>query len=84
MGREIASERGNTPITISAKPSFGNIAVWKIVYDTEKHFYVDAVKTGITSNKKWYGSNIRKFDAVWILNSCSKYSLLVLLSEKLK
>ena len=46
MGWDIAQERGHSPIRLEAKPSFANILVWKIVYETDYKFYVDAVRTG--------------------------------------
>ncbi|MEM8606958.1 MAG: metal-dependent hydrolase [Myxococcota bacterium] len=46
FGRELAAERGHTPQRLEAKPSFGNILLWKVVYETETDFYVDGVRTG--------------------------------------
>lgn len=47
MGQVLAAERGHTPLRLEAKPSIGNILVWKIVYETPHKFYVDAVRAGI-------------------------------------
>lgn len=44
MGHEIAAARGHQVLRLEAKPSFGNILVWKTVYETEEHFHVDAVR----------------------------------------
>ncbi len=63
IGRQVAAERGHTPVSIEAKPSFLNIAVWKIVYETEHDFYVDAVKVGIGNTHIWEGDSIEKFSA---------------------
>ncbi len=57
-GYDIAAKRGHTPIRLEAKPSFANLIVWKVVYETEQRFYVDAVRPGIFSNKHWPGDNI--------------------------
>ncbi|MFN2329906.1 MAG: metal-dependent hydrolase [Chromatocurvus sp.] len=46
LGAAIAITRGHAPLQLEAKPSFGNILVWKVVYRTEDRFYVDAVRTG--------------------------------------
>jgi len=46
IGAQLAASRGHVPIRLEAKPSFGNILVWKVVYQTDTHFYVDAVRTG--------------------------------------
>ncbi len=49
--REIASDlaalRGHTPIRFLVKPSFGNILVWKSVYEAEGKFFIDAMRVGI-------------------------------------
>ncbi len=44
MGYALAAQRGHEPIRLEAKPSFGNILVWKVVYETSDRFYVDAVR----------------------------------------
>ena len=46
LGWELAAERGHEPISLQAKPSFGNLLLWKLVYQTETHFHVDAVRAG--------------------------------------
>ena len=43
---EIAQQRDHAPISIEAKPSFGNIVVWKTIYELGDHFYVDAIRAG--------------------------------------
>ncbi len=43
---QLAEQRGHQPLTLEAKPSFANLLVWKTVYVTDQHFYVDAVRTG--------------------------------------
>ena len=61
MGAAIAITRGHAPLQLEAKPSFGNILVWKIVYRTEERFYVDAVRTG--PNPRIYpGENLPVLD----------------------
>ncbi len=47
MATELATSRGHAPVRLEVKPSFGNILVWKTVYETEGRFYVDAVRAGI-------------------------------------
>ncbi len=63
LGESIAAERGHRPLRLEAKPSFGNIVVWKVIYQTDEHFYVDAVKPGSESGKIWHGDSIRRLDA---------------------
>lgn len=44
IGTELAQYRDGEVVRIQAKPSFGNIVVWKVITETDKGFYVDAVK----------------------------------------
>ncbi|MCL6415525.1 metal-dependent hydrolase [Aestuariirhabdus sp. Z084] len=61
IGWEIASQRGHEPIRLEAKPSFANLLVWKIVYETDQHYYVDAVR--VAANHKVYpGQHIQKLN----------------------
>ena len=45
-GEALASDRGHAPAVVSAKPSFGNLLLWKTVYEYDDHFWVDAVRAG--------------------------------------
>jgi len=62
MGYELANSRGHNPIRLEAKPSFANLAVWKVVYETEDKFYVAAVKPGLTEQVVWQGDHIQKLN----------------------
>lgn len=61
LGWQLANERQHTPITLKAKPSMANLLVWKIVYELEDRYYVDAVRVGLTG-KVYPGSSIAKLD----------------------
>ncbi|MFT4518596.1 MAG: inner membrane protein [Halioglobus sp.] len=61
IGWELANKRGHQPVRLEAKPSFGNIEMWKIVYETDDRFYVDAVRTGF-SPKVFEGESVQKFN----------------------
>ena len=61
MGYEIASGRGHVPLRLEAKPSFANLLVWKIVYETEHKFYVDAVRATL-SPEVFPGSSVAKLE----------------------
>ncbi|MCB1843349.1 MAG: metal-dependent hydrolase [Halioglobus sp.] len=61
MGYALAAERGHSPLRLEAKPSFANILVWKIVYDTPETFYVDAVRAGVAP-RVFPGASVAKFD----------------------
>jgi inner membrane protein len=62
LGEQLARDRGHQPQRLEAKPSFGNLAVWKVVYETEQHFYVDAVKPGWSNSRVWQGDSVPKLD----------------------
>jgi len=61
MGHELAAARGHNPLRLEAKPSFANILVWKIVYETEERYYVDAVRAGL-SPRVFSGDSVAKLD----------------------
>lgn len=61
MGHDLAAQRGHTPLRLQAKPSFANLLVWKVVYETEQRFYVDAVRPGGDQVTIWQGDSLPKF-----------------------
>lgn len=50
IGAKLAADRGHVPIRLEAIPSFANLLVWKIVYETEDRFFVDAVRVGLKTS----------------------------------
>lgn len=61
LGWEIARQRQHQPLRLEAKPSFGNLLVWKIVYETGDRYFVDAVR--VAANSKIYpGDSVEKLD----------------------
>jgi inner membrane protein len=48
VGLEQALARGHAPVRLEAKPSFANILLWKVVYETEDRFHVDTVRAGFS------------------------------------
>jgi inner membrane protein len=61
MGYALAAPRGPQPLRLEAKPSFANILVWKIVYETEQRYYVDAVRAGLAP-RVFKGESVAKLD----------------------
>ena len=58
---ELALSRGHNPERLTLKPSFGNLILWKSIYQHEEKFYVDAIRTVLSSN--WcLGESVRIFD----------------------
>ena len=47
--------------SIEAKPSFGNIIVWKVIYSTSEKYYVNAIRLSL-DHKIYPGESIEKLD----------------------
>ncbi len=60
VGKEIAEQRGHIVKRIKAKPSFGNLILWKTIYESDDHFYVDA--TNLFFRNIIPGESIKKLD----------------------
>ncbi len=60
-GWQLANERQHVPMRLEAKPSFANILVWKLIYETENHYHIDAVRVGRVV-KLYPGESISKLD----------------------
>lgn len=60
-GFELAASRGHAPSEVAAKPSFGNLLLWKTVYEHDFHYYVDATRVGVEV-KSFPGQRSRKVD----------------------
>ena len=75
VGKEIAEQRGHTITRIKAKPSFGNLILWKTIYETDNQFYVDA--TNLLFNKIVPGESIKKLnqeeDFPWLKEESQQY-----------
>ncbi len=61
VGEGLAQSRGHAPLRLEAKPGFANLWLWKIVYETEDRYYIDAVKI-IATPKIFSGESIPKLD----------------------
>jgi len=58
---ELALQRGHQVERINVKPSFGNRHVWKIIYEYDGRYYVDAVRL-LWDVEYIMGSSIEKLD----------------------
>jgi inner membrane protein len=58
---KLALSRGHNPERLTLKPSFGNLILWKSIYQYEEKFYVDAIRT-VQSSTWCSGESIRIFD----------------------
>ena len=61
MGHEIAASREHIPLRLEAKPSFANLLLWKVVYETQDRFYVDAVRASIAP-RVYAGDSVEKLN----------------------
>jgi inner membrane protein len=72
LGWQLVQQRGHQAVSVEAKPSFANIMVWKIVYTTDTHFYVDAVRIG-WRGRYYQGHSVPRLDLQrdfpWLENS---------------
>lgn len=62
FGYELADRRDHEVVRLTAKPSFGNIIVWKIIYESDETYYVDAVTLRPFDARLWAGRAIDKLD----------------------
>ena len=70
---ELAHSRGHNPERLTLKPSFGNLILWKSIYQHEENFYVDAIR--IAQSSSWCeGESIRVFDYHYHLPNLKKES----------
>ncbi len=59
----LAEERGHAPVRLTVKPTIGNLYLWRLIYEYEGRYYVDAAKVG-WSGVPIHGSSIDKLDVV--------------------
>jgi inner membrane protein len=75
VGKEIAEQRGHIVTRIKAKPSFGNLILWKTIYETDGKFYVDA--TNLFFRNIIPGESIKKLnlkkDFPWLEKQSQQY-----------
>lgn len=58
---QLAQQRGHQIERLHIKPSFGNRHVWKMIYEYQDRYYVDAVKL-LINTELFTGTSIRKLD----------------------
>ena len=60
---QVAKERGHRPARIYAKPTIGNLILWKSFYQHRDHYYTDALRAGFLSPNRFFaGKSIEKLD----------------------
>ena len=58
---ELVHSRGHNAERLTLKPSFGNLVLWKSIYQHEDRFYVDAIRT-VQASTWCLGESVRIFD----------------------
>jgi inner membrane protein len=58
---DLAESRGHNPERLTLKPSFGNLILWKSIYQHDQTFHVDAIRT-VQSSTVCLGESIEIFD----------------------
>ena len=48
VGEELARSRGHAGVVVGAKPTLGNLLLWKVLYQHEGRYYVDALRAART------------------------------------
>ena len=72
-GIKLAQSRGHSAERMTLKPSFGNLILWKSIYQYGDSFYVDAIRVGRTLT--WCpGETIKIFDYQYHLPDLEKNS----------
>ena len=58
---KLAETRGHSAVSVTLKPSFGNLILWKAIYQNDNFYYVDAIRAGYSSY--WCsGTTVEKFE----------------------
>ena len=61
IAENLAQERGHVGVSVSAKPTLGNLVLWKVIYRHQGEFWVDAVRVG-TDVQVYSGGSVAAFD----------------------
>ena len=70
---ELAESRGHVAERMTLKPSFGNLILWKSIYQYKEVFYVDAIRT-VHSTTWCLGENTKVFNYEYHLPNLNKDS----------
>ena len=61
IGQSIANLRGHENKRLTVKPSLGNLFLWKVIYEYNGFYYVDAVRL-LSKSEYCKGTRIKKLD----------------------
>lgn len=57
----LVASRGHVPTRLEPKPGFGNVLLWKVVYEYDGRYYVDAVRAGLQTTI-YEGTSVEKLN----------------------
>lgn len=57
----LAAGRGHAPTLIEAKPTIGNLLVWRTLYLEGDAFHIDAVRAGLGGTRAYPGTSVARF-----------------------
>ena len=60
VSKSLAASRGHIPVRVTAKPTLGNLILWKTIYEYQDSFYIDAARV-LFSKKSIEGGLAKKF-----------------------
>ena len=61
VGWQLAEERKHVPKVLDVKPTLANLLVWKVVYEADDKYHVDAVRVGVEVDI-FHGESTAKLD----------------------
>ncbi len=61
VGAGLAASRGHSAVRLEAKPAFANILVWKLIYEHDGRYFVDAIRVGLETTI-FEGVSVEKLD----------------------
>lgn len=74
--KNYALTQNHNPVDVIAKPSFGNIILWKVIYLYDDKYYINAVRS-IINTRIYPGESIKKLnlskDIEWIKKESQQY-----------
>lgn len=73
---ELAFSRQHTIKSVIAKPSFGNIFLWRSLYETEDSYYVDAICASASGLRVFEGESTPKLDINTLTDKIPRESVL--------
>jgi inner membrane protein len=56
-----AVSQQHQPVRLTAKPSFANLLLWKVIYETDQNFYIFAIRAGVKI-QRYGGESIAKIN----------------------